>query len=400
MFLTNLTLSNFRSYHHVETEIPRGILLLSGGNAQGKTTILEALFYCAAFSSQLAENDRQLIRFEELKEPVAVARIVAQFQKSNTEHKLEIRIIQETANFNTRVRKEILLNGIKTSAQKAIGTFPAVLLIPQMTAILEGSPQERRRYLNLTLSQSIPGYAQALTEYNQIISQRNALLKLISERKADPQQLDYWDDLMAKRASFIIYHRIHALLKLEEFAQDAHLRLTANQEKLCLNYQPSYDPAKDSTGNEPSKYVMSNCPDRSSFSTDEIEKGFHHRLNSIRNKEIERGLSTIGPHRDDFRINGNEIDLGTYGSRGQIRTALISLKLAEINWMQTKTGVYPLLLLDETLAELDHQRRNDLQEWLNTCNQGILTTSDLSHFTESFIQKHVVWNVTGGTIQK
>ncbi len=165
-----------------------------------------------------------------MKEPVAVARIVAQFQKSNTEHKLEIRIIQETANFNTRVRKEILLNGIKTSAQKAIGTFPAVLLIPQMTAILEGSPQERRRYLNLTLSQSIPGYAQALTEYNQIISQRNALLKLISERKADPQQLDYWDDLMAKRASFIIYHRIHALLKLEEFAQEAHLRLTANQE--------------------------------------------------------------------------------------------------------------------------------------------------------------------------
>ena len=145
---------------------------------------------------------------------------------------------------------------------------------------------------------------------------------------------------------------------------------------------------------------MLNCPDRSNFATDEIEKGFHHRLNSIRNKEIERGLSTIGPHRDDFRINGNEIDLGTYGSRGQIRTALISLKLAEINWMQTKTGVYPLLLLDETLAELDHQRRNDLQEWLNTCNQGILTTSDLSHFTESFIQKHVVWNVTGGTIQK
>lgn len=400
MFLTKLSLTNFRSYQHLETEIPSGILLLSGGNAQGKTTILEALFYCATFSSLLAENDRQLIRFESMKEPIAVARIVAEFQKSETDHKLEIRIIQETNSLNKHVRKEILLDGVKTSAQKTVGFFPAVLLIPQMTAILEGSPHERRRYLNITLSQSIPGYAQALTEYNQIISQRNALLKLLGERKADPQQLDYWDEIMSKRASFIIYHRIHALHTLEKLAQEAHRKLTANVENLFLNYQPSYDPAYDSVKRDSIAYSWSDRQDRLINKPDEIQTGFRMRLNSIRNQEIERGISTIGPHRDDFRIIGNDIDIGTYGSRGQIRTALISLKLAEINWMKDKLGVHPLLLLDETLAELDQQRRNDLQDWLNTCRQGILTTSDLSHFTESFIKNHIVWNVAGGTIQK
>ncbi|MHC1771879.1 MAG: DNA replication/repair protein RecF [Flexilinea sp.] len=400
MFLTNLSITNFRSYTHLEIEIPRRILLLSGGNAQGKTSFLEAIFYCATFASSLAENDRQLIRFAALREPLAVARIIVQFTKSESDHRLEVRIIQEPCGNFSRIRKEILLDGVKTTAQNAVGKFPAVLFIPQMTAILEGSPQERRRYLNITLSQSVPGYAQVLSEFKQIVTQRNALLKLLSDRRTDPQQLDYWDDLMAKKAAVLIYHRIRALGSLEIYADDAHQHLTSNQEKMRLIYQPSFDPAYALDDSRQESFSLTASVDRTGFSESDIAEGYLSRLKMIRKSEIERGISTTGPHRDEFRILGNEIDLGNFGSRGQIWTALISLKLAEISWMKAQTGTSPLLLLDETLAELDNQRRKDLMDWLDNCRQGILTTTDLSYFSDSFIKNHTVWHVANGNIQK
>ncbi len=181
MRLNKLCLTNFRSYTRLETEIPAGILLLSGGNAQGKTSLLESLFYCATFSPILAQNDRQIIHFEAQREALAVARITIDFERDHADHQLEVRIIQEPNGKNGRIRKEILLNGQKIRAQKAVGKFPAVLFVPQMTAIIEGAPVERRRYLNIFLSQSVPDYAQALTEHKQVLQQRNALLKQIAE---------------------------------------------------------------------------------------------------------------------------------------------------------------------------------------------------------------------------
>ncbi len=396
MLLKNLTISNFRSYAHLETEIPERILLLSGGNAQGKTSFLEALFYCSTFTSVLAGKDRQLIRFDILSEPVAVARIITVFQTAGTDHKLEVRIIQETNESGSRFRKEILLDGHKTTAQNAVGKFLTVLFIPQMTAILEGNPQERRRYLNITLSQSMPGYARALAAYKQIIMQRNALLKLLAERRADPQQLDYWDTLMAQKGSILIFQRAKALGALEKYANTAHLQLTGEHEKLELAYLPSFSPSGQSKGNEPAV----EHPEDGVLSESEIAENFLHYLRNSRKSEIERGISTVGPHRDDFRISGNGIDLGIFGSRGQIRTALISLKFAEIEWIKESTGIMPLLLLDETLAELDNQRRADLTRWLDHCRQGILTTTDLGYFSPEFIQNHTVWHVANGSIEK
>ncbi len=381
MLLKHLTISNFRSYKHLETDIPERILLLSGGNAQGKTSFLEALFYCSTFTSALAGRDRQLIRFDILNEPVAVARIIVIFQIAGAEHKLEVRIIQETEDSGARLRKEILLDGRKTTAQNAVGKFLTVLFIPQMTAILEGSPQERRRYLNITLSQSVPGYAKVLSQYNQIITQRNALLKALAERRADPQQLDYWDTLMAQKGAMLIRQRAHALEALDQYANTAHLQLTNGQEKLRLAYQPALTPDAQSTEAE-------------------IADAFLNHLKTNRNVDIARGISTTGPHRDDFRISGNEIDLGVYGSRGQIRTALISLKFAEIEWVRQRTGAMPLLLLDETLAELDNQRRMDLMHWLDNSRQGILTTTDLGYFSPEFLRNHTVWHVANGSIEK
>ncbi len=396
MILQSLSLTNFRSYVRLDVEFPQGITILSGGNAQGKTSLLESLFYCATFAPILAGNDRQLINFEAQKQDLAVARIVVRYSRDQQNHQLEVRIIQESQNRITRTRKEILWNGQKLRAQNAIGKFPAVLFIPQMTAILEGPPQERRRYLNILLSQSEPGYAQTLTEYKQALVQRNALLRQIADKKSDPAQLEYWDELLSSRGAVLIQKRIKALETLNEYAEEIHLQLTDRQEKLALIYNPSFDPLNPDRSNP----VEENSVRRDGFSADEIASAMKAHLKTIRRREIERGTSVAGPHRDDFQVCANDIDLSLYGSRGQIRTALLSLKMAEIRWIQDKTGTEPLLLLDETLAELDEKRRRDLLERLDQYNQGILTTTDLTHFSDDFLKKHTVWQIANGVVKK
>ncbi|MCX8026021.1 MAG: AAA family ATPase, partial [Thermanaerothrix sp.] len=183
MILTHLSLTNFRAFARLDVDIPHPTLLIVGENAQGKTTLLEAVYYLATLSSFHTESDRQLINFLAAREPLAVARIVAEFVRGATTHRLEVRLIQDNATLNgNRLRREILVDGVKRTAREALGHFNAVLFLPQMTNIIEGAPEERRRYLNMALSQVMPGYAQALSDYAQVLSQRNALLKQLAER--------------------------------------------------------------------------------------------------------------------------------------------------------------------------------------------------------------------------
>ena len=400
MILKHLSLSNFRSYLRLDTDIPRRILLLSGGNAQGKTTLLESLFYCASFSSPLSAADRQLIHFNVLEDPGAVARMIVEFEREGASHRMEVRVILENADKGGRTRKEILVDGIKSNAQKAIGTFPCVLFLPQMTRILEGPPDERRRYMNIMLSQSVPGYARALSEHKQIITRRNALLKSLAERRTDPAQLDYWDMMLAQRSAVLIRQRANALLSLKKFAQEIHLQLTGSRELLSLGYLPGFDPLHP--GQLLAKPGQDPVDEEAvySLSDSEITAAYTQYLKEFRENDIRRGSTSAGAHRDDFSIFSSGIDLCPYGSRGQVRTALLSLKLAEIEWMKEHTGTSPLLLLDETLAELDEKRSMDLLERLEQYDQAILTTTDQTHFPASFAEKNTIWQVSGGSISK
>ena len=398
MILNHLSLSNFRTYLRLDIDIPRRILLLSGGNAQGKTSLLEALFYCASFSSPLAQFDRQLVHFSVLKEPIAVGRTIVEFEREGSPHRMEVRVIIENAEKAGKVRKEILVDGVKTTAQKAIGTFPCVLFLPQMTRILEGPPDERRRYLNIMLSQSVPGYAGALSEQKQILTRRNALLKLLAERRTDPQQLDYWDSMLAERAAVLIRQRNDALNYLKKRAREIHLQLTGNKELLSLGYLPGFDPVNPSRSLNKDDRFIGEEEEIYALSDPEIISGYRKILRENRENDIRRGQTLIGPHKDDFSIFGSGIDLCTYGSRGQIRTALLSLKLAEIEWMKERTGTAPLLLLDETFSELDEQRGAFLLEQLEKYDQAILTATDRQHFPEPFAERHTIWNVSEGMI--
>ncbi len=353
----------------------------------------------ATFSSFHASSDRQLVNFMAADGPLAVARLVAEFQRGVQAHRLEVRLIQEAVGANgSRLRKEILLDGVKRSMQEAMGAFNAVIFLPQMTRILEGGPEDRRRYLNLALAQVVPGYAQALSEYAQVLSQRNALLKMLSDRGGDADQLHYWDALLTQRGASIILARIQAIQEIEKQAARIHERLTAGQEVLRLIYRPSFDPAKRADN----QYALPiETPiDRSAFTLEQIQQGFLQALVAARSEEIARGITSIGPHRDELRFTANGIDLGDFGSRGQVRTTLLALKLAEVSWMKEKTGEWPVLLLDETLAELDAQRRADLLDVLDECDQGLLTTTDLNLFTPEFVRRSTVWQVRAGFVVK
>ena len=397
MFLTHLSLTNFRAFTRLDMDVPRRILLLVGENAQGKTSLLEAIYYLATFTSFHAQSDRQLINFLALHQQPAVSRLVADYDREGRQHKLEVRLILESnGNGGTRLRKEILLDGVRRTAQQAVGEFNAVIFLPQMTRILEDGPEQRRRYLNMALTQVISGYAQALGKYSQTITQRNALLKLLSERGGDREQLAYWDELVSQYGAFLIKARIEAILELEQIAADIHRLLTGEQEVLRFVYLPAYDPLPKPENQFALPFTIPT--DRSGYSRDEIQTGFLRRMTELRSEEIARGMTTIGPHRDELRFLSNGVDLGNYGSRGQVRTVLLSLKLAEVAWMRQKTGTWPVLLLDEILAELDVQRRKDVLTYLTNSDQMLMTTTDLELFEKTFVDTSTVWKIGAGQV--
>ena len=397
MHLKHLSLTNFRSLTRLDVEIPRRVALLVGQNAQGKTSVLEAIYFLAAFTSFQTHTDRQIVNFHEAKNPLAVTRLVADYQRGRTKHRLEVRLILEPTGVNgQRLRKEILLDGAKRQANDVIGHFNAVLFVPQMSQIIESGPEERRRYLNLALAQAVPAYARTLSEYTQALTQRNALLKALNESGGNSTQLEVWDETLAKLGAQIILWRIQASQEIERFASRIHHELTRGTEILRLSYEPAFDPIPKPDGQLGLK--IDTAIDRSSLELSEIQVGFIEKLKSIRNEEIARGVTTIGPHRDDLRFIINKADVSDYGSRGQMRTTLLALKLAEVEWMKERTGEWPVILLDEVMAELDTNRRADLLKYINEEQQVLFTSTDLSFFTPGFVESSQIWEVQKGVV--
>jgi DNA replication and repair protein RecF len=408
MYIKHLSLTNFRSFTRLDVDFPQRVVVLVGANAQGKTSVLEAIYFLAAFTSFQTHADRQIVNFDEAKtNQLTVTRLVAEYQRSKSKHRLEVRLILEPVGVvnSQRLRKEILLDGVKRPANEAIGHFNAVIFAPQMSQIVEGAPEDRRRYLNLALAQSTPAYARILGEYNQALTQRNALLKLLGERggnsdkRSSPaDQLDVWDEALARLGAQIILWRIEATQQIERLASRVHHELTRGSEILRISYEPAFDPLPKPNGQLGLK--MDTAVDRSRLELNEIRDGFRASLSALRSVEIGRGVTTIGPHRDEIRFLANDIDLGNYGSRGQMRTALLSLKLAEVNWMKDRTGEWPMILLDEVMAELDSQRRADLLKYVGESEQVLFTTTDLNLFTPEFVEKAKTWRVQSGKVEK
>jgi DNA replication and repair protein RecF len=400
MYLKRLSLTHFRNFSRLDLDLPREIFLLVGENAQGKTTLLEAVYFLSTFTSFHASSDRQLLTLTLPEAGTTVGRIVGEFERQDSTHRIEVRLIREPngGNGSTRFRKEVLLDGVKRKMSEVVGVFNAVIFLPQMARIIEEGPSERRRYLDLLISQVSPQYIQHLSDYGQTLSQRNALLKLLAERGGDSEQLAVWDGMLARHGAFLMRERIRTIREIEEEAKRVHYDLTHGREVLRLDYQPAYEPLSLPEGQM--MLNVSAVADRSGLSLEEIESGMLSALRKAQREEIARGMTTLGPHRDELRFLSNQMDLGDYGSRGQSRTALLAMKLAEVNWLHQRTGEWPVLLLDEIMSELDPQRRSDLLAGLADCDQAILTSTDLSMFEPDFVQSHPVWQVIDGTVRQ
>lgn len=393
-----ISLTNFRNYARLELPLPNAPVVLHGANAQGKTSLLEAIYYLATSRSPYTASDRQLIHWRTENEPLPFARIAADVSsKTNPYSRIEITLMLESLSPTTqRFRKVVKLNGVEKRVMDMVGVLNVVLFLPQDLSLVEGGPAERRRYLNDTLTQVNRDYLEALDKYEQILPQRNALLRQLSERSGSPEQLEFWDEQLVEAGSVMIAERQRFLRELELLAQSAHHDLTGRRETLTLRYQPSFAPTAE--GNGQLSFEVIGLDLNRDLDADRIAPQFADRLKAEREESIRRGITLCGPHRDELRLMINNRDVTLFGSRGQSRTAVMALKLAELTWMRTHIGEWPVLLLDEVVAELDAHRRAYLLERIDGAAQTLLTTTELDIFTPEFLNRAAIWHVQDGQI--
>lgn len=401
MRIDHLSLTNFRNYARLEFSPPtdRPIVLV-GDNAQGKTSALEAIFYLAASSSPYTTSDRQLIHWRTEDDPIPFARLSAEINGVNgAYHKLDITLLLDPTAGAARFKKSIKLNNVDKRVMDVVGLLNVVLFLPRDLSLVEGSPNDRRRFMDGTLRQADREYRLAQNEYEKVLPQRNALLKRIAERRAAPAELDFWDEQLATHGAVLIAGRQRFLRQLEVKARATHLALTGGGESLSLKYLPSIAPASEGDGRQRSFELVGFDLDRQLKPAD-IQPQFKQRLLDQRRESIGRGLTIAGPHRDELRLFINDRDCGLYGSRGQARTAVMALKFAELEWMRDQLGEYPLFLLDEVVAELDSSRRHFLLDRLDGRAQTLVTTTELEIFSPAFLERAAVYEVRNGQIQK
>jgi DNA replication and repair protein RecF len=400
MHIEHLSLTNFRNYARLEWTVPQGTTVVHGANAQGKTSLLEAIYYLATSRSPYTNTDRQLIHWRAETDPIPFARLAAEVSsKRSVLDRIEMTLMLDHSGNNgdgPRFKKVVKINGTEKRVMDMVGLVNVVLFLPRDLTLVEGSPSDRRDFMNDTLCQVDVEYLEALTTYEKALPQRNALLRRINDNIAAPHELDYWDAQLVKTGSILIAGRQRFLRELEFDAQQAHHDLTGKLETLTLEYQPSFTPTAGNDGQL--SFNMTGLDLHRELTPEQIAPQFAAQLELERHESIKRGQTLSGPHRDELRLRINGRDAGLYGSRGQARTAVMALKLAELSWMKQRIGEWPLLLLDEVIAELDSSRRAYLLERLDGASQTLMTTTELDIFTESFLKRTSVLHIVDGQI--
>jgi len=402
MRLNHLSLTNFRNYVRLDLDLSNAITLLQGDNAEGKTNLLEAIYYLATASSPRARTDRELINWLANEEQMPFARLEAEVEEGDAPRQVSIALVR-TPN---RLQKEIRINGVKRRALDLIGQVKAVLFMPEDIDLIAGSPDARRRYLDASISQIDRRYYQSLQVYDRVLRQRNSLLRRLRERHRDPHQLDFWDQRLTGEGSKLIARRLEVVAELDRLIQDIHPNLTGGAERLRLLYRSTLPLAED-VGLDVKYQLPLQIPGSAptaaraeALSPSQIKTLFQQRLEARRGEEIERGMTLTGPHRDDVRFLVGGVDMCVYGSRGQQRTIAISLKLAEVELIRSETQQEPILLLDDVMSELDEERRRYLMDVINGEQQVIITSTDLDPFAPPFLEQATVWRIDGGRVEQ
>ena len=393
MFLSQLHLEHFRNYRELDLTFSAPVTLVQGRNGQGKTNLLEAVYYLATSKSRHARAEREAVDRAAADEPIPYARIRGEVMRAEQSTTLEILFTLRADRQN--YTKQVRVNGAPRRSMDLIGHLRAVLFLPEDLTLIAGSPSERRRYIDVALCQIDRRYCQALSRYQKVVTQRNSLLKQLQEREQTDgtsvaAQLRYWDDQLVELGTQVLARRHTYLTDLAPIARRVHADISLQQESLDLLYLPSFNTGlyseQDFQRLREGEEVQADA--LACLETDAaiISERFRERLEGRRRVELNAGSSLYGPHRDELIFLVNGWNLRTYGSRGQQRTGALALKLAELQAMAAVTGEKPILLLDDVMSELDAQRRAALLNALADVRQGIVTTTDWGQFSEDFQQ--------------
>ena len=347
MILTSLELTDFRNYEHVSIEFGEKKNFLLGKNAQGKTNILEAIYLLCLSRSFRTNHEKEAIRFSTLHYTIKGV------------FKLDSGNVQTIIFHCSREKgKQITINRKRLSrASELIGNFPVVLSSPDEYILTIGPPPGRRKFVDILLSQIYKKYFSYLQDYHRVVQQRNTILSNWKISRINNHSIiDPWDQRLVEIGSKIIEYRDQFTISFSEILKSIYSELVINEEELTLRYRPN---------------VFSN-----NMKIDDIQTFFLDRLKQTRHQEIQRGTSLIGPHRDDFIFNINGQELRKFGSRGQHKTVLISLAIAQFNLIKEKTGEIPIILIDDLYSEIDSQREAKIIEVLNNMGQVFITSTE------------------------
>ena len=367
MFVQSISLRNYRNYAFLDLEFSQNINVFLGANAQGKTNLMEGVFYASLGHSHRTRNDGDLIRWNQQE-----AHLKVSFRRMDVSNTLEFR-------FHREKRRSIFLNGQSVRPKDLVGSLNTVLFSPEDLFLVKGAPSGRRRFLDGELSQASPPYYRELLRYNKILLQRNTLLKRIRERRAKGDMLDLWDAQLTESAAHITRKRLEAVKKLNMLANLMQRRISSNQENLSVSYGiHGWD---------------------GEAMTKELKAWYNEKVKTSRNEDILRGSTGIGPHHDDIVLEVNGINLRSFGSQGQQRTGVLALKLAELEFLRSETGEYPVLLLDDVMSELDGTRRKELMNFIRKERiQTLITATDEAYLPREFIG--TCYDVKKGTAVK
>lgn len=334
MYITKIKLLNFRNYKEQEINLNSNINIFYGDNAQGKTNIIESIFLCSIGKSYRTNKDKEMIKFNE-----NISSVYIEYEKKDRKGNIKIELYD---------KKNIYVNGIKIKKlSELLGNLNIVIFNPDDIQILKEGPQKRRKFLDIMIGQLRPNYIYLLNLYNKTLDQRNNYLKQIKNDNKPENMLEIWDEKLAEYGEKIYLYRNEFIEKIKSKINDIHKNITDDKELLEIKYE-------------------SNC-----FNKDEYIKILKER----RKLDIIKGFTTKGIHRDDFMIYINNQLINIYGSQGQNRSAILSLKIAEMKVIYDEIGEYPILLLDDFMSELDGKRRKNFLENIDN-KQVIITCTD------------------------
>lgn len=333
---------NFRNYYYEKFYLSNGINILLGDNAQGKTNLLEGIYFSCIGKSFKTKNEKDLIKTGSVN-----AKIIIDFEKNNGNNTINIEFKDG--------QKFVKLNEINiTKTSSMLGNLACVFFSPSELKLVKEAPEDRRRFLDIDISQLNLTYYNSLVKYNKILKERNKLLKSLDSEKVIDETLPIWDWQLARAASEIILFRLEFIEKLEKYSKIEHNNLSGGKEDLVLEY--------------------SSCDNFNGKTQSEIEDMLVKKLTGSHEKDIKLKYTTVGPHRDDIKIFLNGMEVKSFGSQGQQRTSLLSIKLAELEIFKEKFDEYPILLLDDVFSELDENRKQRLFDRVKNI-QTIITTT-------------------------